>query len=203
MLLLTLVASCIVWLVLGAFAGYLLQQRSLANNAAVTDSSATEKTAASGDNTKASSSPPNTKRKERRSRAVLGAVGGTGRPTPSNDELEELRLKMVLVVRKDMPLTAGDVAAQASEAAVAVIAKTLYSGATNPSWIDWYNWWSLFGVAKITLRCPDEQSFNELLQAVQTRKLPYSVVASNAVLALGPAPAEELDPITGTLKLLS
>ena len=122
---------------------------------------------------------------------------------PSDEALDDMRLKMVLIVRKDLALSVADTASQASEAAISVIAKTLYSGASNSQWVDWYNWWSHVGVAKIALRCPDEQTFSEIIALAQSKNLPFSVVSSQAVVAIGPAPANELDPLTGSLKLLS
>jgi peptidyl-tRNA hydrolase len=204
MLLVTVVASCLVWVVLGAAAGFFFRRWSWSNFTWTKLSEQDLQPASEGKAEKTSASPAslNSRRKERRARPSA-APGGTGKSTPSEDALEEMRLKMVLIVRKDLNLSPAETAAQASDAAISVIAKTVYSSISMPVWVDWYNWWSIYGVAKITLRCPDEQTFSEIVAAAQANKLPFAVVASNAVVALGPAPAEKLDPVTGALKLLS
>lgn len=127
----------------------------------------------------------------------------------TSDELEEMRLKMVLIVRKDAPLTPQDIAIHASSAAIGVIANTYKAHSSRPDdhdaqrWWKWYLWWSRIGVAKITLRCNDATEFKRLESVAAEHQLPYFVAGDLSVLGVGPAPSKDLDVVSGALKLLS
>lgn len=138
----------------------------------------------------------------------------------SDDALEELKLKMVLIVRKDEPLLPGPcIATKASEAALAVLHKTYVTYSANQAlsgtdrtqavstdtaerWWRWYLWWNRIGVAKITLKCPDRRTLLDLHAKAVESNLPCALVDSD-ILAVGPAPSKDLDVISGSLKLLS
>lgn len=128
--------------------------------------------------------------------------------------LEELRLKMVLIVRKDEPMmSAPSIATKAAQAALAVLHTTFtaYQGSSEldsdakavaEQWWQWYLWWNQIGVAKITLKCPDRQTLIDLHMKAVDCKLPCALVEGD-ILAVGPAPSKDLDVISGTLKLLN
>jgi peptidyl-tRNA hydrolase len=130
--------------------------------------------------------------------------------------LEELRLKMVLIIRKDEPmLSAPSIATKASQAALAVLHATLTANqrssehdvgsdarATAEQWWQWYLWWNQLGVTKIALKCPDRQTLSELHMKAVDVKLPCALVDGD-ILAVGPAPSKDLDVISGALKLLN
>lgn len=123
------------------------------------------------------------------------------------EDLENLRLKMVLIVRKDLPMTANDVAMRSASAAVGVIShiyKTQQTAANGDesTWWRWYLWWNRVGVTKIALRCPDASEMMRLQELAVRNNLPY-FVEGDAVLAVGPAPSDNLEPVSGGLKLLS
>ncbi|KAG5472461.1 hypothetical protein LSCM1_03860 [Leishmania martiniquensis] len=89
-------------------------------------------------------------------------------------------------------------------------------------WRRWYLWWNRVGCGKITLRCPDKEKMELIVAAAQERGLPMAQLrrleraaaegaqidrlanSTDAVcVALGPAPSDVLEPITGSLKLFS
>ncbi|KAI9007286.1 peptidyl-tRNA hydrolase PTH2-domain-containing protein [Gaertneriomyces semiglobifer] len=114
--------------------------------------------------------------------------------------------KMVLVVRTDLGMTKGKMAAQCCHAAVAAVRT---AQATAPSIL---KHWELYGAAKVALKCSSEE---EMLQLHKTA-LDAGVIAeyiedagrtqipegSRTVLAIGPAPIAQINQITGHLKLL-
>ncbi|EPY17646.1 peptidyl-tRNA hydrolase, PTH2 family [Strigomonas culicis] len=127
-------------------------------------------------------------------------------------------MKMVLVVRKDLKMGAGKVAAQAAHAAVGVVERVMeYEGECLPDgsehpWWAWYSAWSEEGCQKVALQCPDEEALMALQRAAKEKQLPYYLVrdagrtqiaaGSKTVLAIGPAPKPNVDELTGQLKLL-
>lgn len=137
---------------------------------------------------------------------------------------EDLRLKMVFAIRQRTPkMPPALVAKLVARAAVQLVLTHVESQSTPTSdqWRRWYWKWRRDGCAKITLKVDDKE---ELLQEMESKanalQLPVHTVSYSAVtageadgyalpgsgialIALGPAPADNLDPITGKLKLLS
>ncbi|KHJ32226.1 putative mitochondrially-localized peptidyl-trna hydrolase [Erysiphe necator] len=127
---------------------------------------------------------------------------------PSWDTQNQEECKMVLVVRTDLGMTKGKIAAQCSHAAIACYKNMLFSNPTSPS----LRKWERQGQAKIALQV---KSQDELL-TLHAIALSLDVVAeiitdagrtqiasgSQTVLGIGPAPRSIIDQITGTLKLL-
>lgn len=119
-------------------------------------------------------------------------------------------VKMVLVVRKDLKMGTGKIAAQCCHAAVAVIEEVAQE--ENGKWRLWLDSWKNSGSAKVALHCESETRLLELRSLAMEADLPHYVVkdagrtqiaaGSRTVLAIGPAPAEKIDEITGCLKLL-
>ena len=111
--------------------------------------------------------------------------------------------KQVIVVRMDLKMSTGKLAAQACHASLGSYNKT--SIATRKAW-------ELIGAKKIVLGCEDLKTLRELEVKTRTLKIPhYSVtdaghteVPPGTVTALGIGPAKEsdVDKITGNLKLL-
>lgn len=120
-------------------------------------------------------------------------------------------VRMTLVIRQDLGMTKGKIAAQCCHAALACyrkISENNGGSSYNPHMV---SRWLSGGQAKITLKCPDKGSMDELY----AKALAYNVncyivhdagrtqIASGSatVLGLGPAPKAVLDEITGQLKL--
>ncbi|PWY98461.1 peptidyl-tRNA hydrolase II [Testicularia cyperi] len=130
-------------------------------------------------------------------------------PTTSRDNHKakpQEECKMILVVRTDIKMEKGKIAAQCSHATLAV-----YKSASKltPGWV---RQWERLGQAKVAVKCPDESSMLELekqakLQGVAAKSIidaGRTQIAPNTrtVLGIGPAPISIINQITGHLKLL-
>jgi peptidyl-tRNA hydrolase, PTH2 family len=112
--------------------------------------------------------------------------------------------KMVLVVRADLEMGRGKIAAQAAHAAVAAVLATRGS-------VD-YRHWLREGQPKVVLRVDSAEQLDEITAAAQAARLPVQVIhdAGRTQLepgtltcgAIGPAASERIDAITGGLRLL-
>ncbi|KAG9339793.1 hypothetical protein JZ751_022459 [Albula glossodonta] len=135
--------------------------------------------------------------------AVSGNGGGAGSETSVMGESGEF--KMTLVVRNDLKMGKGKVAAQCSHAAVSAYKQVLRR---NP---DLLKQWEYCGQPKVVVRTPDEESLIELLAHAKELGLPISLIqdagrtqiapGSRTVLGVGPGPADLVDKVTGHLKL--
>ncbi|KPA83305.1 hypothetical protein ABB37_02968 [Leptomonas pyrrhocoris] len=170
------------------------------------------------------------------------------------ERMEDLRLKMVFVVRHPVQpkMSAQEVAVLTASAGVRLVelhhggqnvssrssAETCDSGFVAASasstfaptvqdwqrWRHWYLWWNRIGCGKITLKCPEEAVMAEVVRAAEEKRLlvvqlrrsqfgSHDGVAVEkmtpsdsdevVVVALGPAPSDLLNPVTGALKLYS
>ena len=131
-------------------------------------------------------------------------------------------MKMTLVVRKDLKMTTGKIAAQCAHAAVAVVDDVhdkRHELATRPdpaspanAWPGWLDAWQATGSMKVALRCETEAQLLAVHQAALKAGLPTYVImdagrtqieaGSKTVVAVGPAPVSKVDSVTGELKLL-
>lgn len=111
--------------------------------------------------------------------------------------------KLVLVVRKDLKMGVGKIAAQCSHASIQAYKKS--------SWITLLKWASS-GQKKIVCACPDEQALIDIKDKAKQNRLLTSIVRdaghtqvepdTATVLAIGPADDKLVDQITGRLSLL-
>lgn len=111
--------------------------------------------------------------------------------------------KMVFCVRKDLQMGKGKIAAQCCHAAI-----DLYVGASKSDLTAWKKSMS----RKVVLSIADEKEMEEIFEKAKTAGLNRHIVTdagltqidpgSKTVLGIGPASAEEIDKITGHLKLL-
>jgi PTH2 family peptidyl-tRNA hydrolase len=114
--------------------------------------------------------------------------------------------KQVIVVRKDLAMTAGKIAAQVAHAAVMGAEKTKLEN------INWFNPWYRSGQAKVVVKI---NSFEQLVKVRQhAESLELTVVevhdsgltqlppGTTTCIGIGPATAELIDKVTGGLKLL-
>lgn len=114
--------------------------------------------------------------------------------------------KMVLLVRTDLKMGKGKIAAQCCHAAIGAY-KLAILNVPNSIKI-----WEQSGTTKIALTVPDLETFFNLEKlAKESGLITYSVIdagrtqiaaGSHTVLAIGPGPASLIDTITGHLKLL-
>jgi PTH2 family peptidyl-tRNA hydrolase len=116
-------------------------------------------------------------------------------------------IKQVIVVRSDLKMGKGKVAAQVAHAALdaAEVARRKHPG--------WYDSWREQGQAKVVLKTDGgEAALEELQKQARTMGLPVSLIQDRGLtqlepgtttcLGVGPGPADEIDKVTGKLKLL-
>ena len=113
--------------------------------------------------------------------------------------------KMVLVVRTDVGMGKGKVAAQCSHAAVMCYKKALKEAP------DLVERWESLGVTKVCLKIDSEEGLLSLASQARDAGVVYGVVrdagrtqisaGTMTVLGIGPAPLDILNQITGHLKL--
>lgn len=126
-----------------------------------------------------------------------------------NDVPGEVR--MALVIRQDLGMQKGKVAAQCCHAALScfrMIGCDSGRESYNPQMVQR---WLRCGQAKITLKCPDKETMDELYAKAISLGVNACVIhdagrtqiaaGSATVLGVGPAPKAVLDQITGELKL--
>ncbi len=124
---------------------------------------------------------------------------------PSADQ-PTFRFKQVIVMRNDLKMSRGKIAAQAGHAAVSAAeeARKRYS--------DWWKAWMAEGQCKIALRAESDQELLELEKKAKKSKLPTALIIDRGLtelppgtttcLGIGPAPSTQIDAITGKLPLL-
>jgi len=116
------------------------------------------------------------------------------------------RYKQVIVLRTDLGMSRGKMAAQAGHAAVSAAeeARKKYS--------EWWKAWIEEGQCKIAVKAESEQELLELEKRARKSKLPSALVIDRGLtelppgtitcLGIGPAPSSQIDEITGKLPLL-
>lgn len=131
-------------------------------------------------------------------------------PVESNDsnEISDIvdsdNYKLVLVIRTDLKMGKGKVAAQCAHAAVAA-----YKAVTKYPKI--LQAWEECGQAKITVKVDSEDALKEIATQARTVGLLANTIqdagrtqiksGSKTVCAIGPGPADLIDQVTGHLKL--
>jgi len=116
------------------------------------------------------------------------------------------RYKQVIVMRNDLKMSRGKIAAQAGHAAVSAAeeARKRYS--------DWWKAWIAEGQCKIAVKAESEEELLELERKAKRSKLPTALIVDRGLtelpsgtvtcLGIGPAPSVQVDAITGKLPLL-
>ncbi|WPC42830.1 aminoacyl-tRNA hydrolase [Clostridium sp. JS66] len=139
-------------------------------------------------------------------------------------------VKQVIVMRKDLQMTKGKMVAQGSHASLAVILKMFRSNKSIDEFhpeIDNGKYelslevnegseldeWLKDGFTKICLYVNSENELLDIYNKAEQSKLPVALIVDGGAtmfkgvktitcLAIGPAKSEEIDKITGNLKLL-
>jgi len=117
----------------------------------------------------------------------------------------EMEYKMVIVIRDDLKMSGGKLAAQVAHAAVTC---ALESKAKKAKWFsEWYR----EGQRKVVLKAKDIEQLRSLKDMAAKAGIPFSLVTdagltelppnTTTCLGIGPAPDSALDPITGSLPL--
>ncbi|RTE83318.1 hypothetical protein BHE90_002109 [Fusarium euwallaceae] len=119
--------------------------------------------------------------------------------------------KLVLVVRTDLGMTKGKIAAQCSHATLACY-KTLLRAPANSPQRKILSRWERLGQAKIAVQVKSQEEMLELRRKARSLGITAEVIqdagrtqieaGSMTVLGVGPAPRSVVDQVTGGLKLL-
>ena len=114
-------------------------------------------------------------------------------------------IKQVIVVRTDLDMGKGKIAAQVGHACVLGAEHVRKS---NPEWFT--QWWN--GQEKVVVKVSTLKELEEIKQGVIELGLPWSEVTDAGhtqiepgtitCISVGPAPEEKIDKITGELSLL-
>jgi len=117
----------------------------------------------------------------------------------------EMEYKLVVVVRDDLDMSVGKLAAQVAHAAVTC---ALDAKARRPKW---FSEWLKEGQRKVVLRAEDMDELRALRDKAMRAKLPNALITDAGLtelppstvtcLGIGPAPESEIDSITGSLPL--
>ncbi len=115
-------------------------------------------------------------------------------------------MKQAIVVRVDLKMGKGKLAAQVAHASLSAAEAAMNRRA------DWFDLWKAGGQAKIVLRVQSEEELQALFRKAKSAKLPAALVEDRGLtqlepgtvtcVGIGPAPEDDLDRITGKLKLL-
>ena len=116
-----------------------------------------------------------------------------------------MTIKQVIVVRTDLDMGKGKIAAQVGHACVLGAEHVRKS---NPDWFS--EWWG--GQEKVVLKVANLKELEHIKQDAIEFGLPWSEVTdaghtqiapgTTTCISIGPAPEEKIDKITGDLKLL-
>jgi len=120
--------------------------------------------------------------------------------------MSEFRYKQVIVMRSDLKMGKGKIAAQAGHAAVSA------SEDARRHFKEWWKAWLDAGQCKIAVKVKSEEELLKLEEEAEKSELPYALISDRGLtqlqpgtktcLAIGPAPSNEVDKITGKLALL-
>jgi PTH2 family peptidyl-tRNA hydrolase len=114
--------------------------------------------------------------------------------------------KQVIVLRTDLKMSKGKMAAQAGHAAVSA---SEYARKNRP---EWWSPWMRDGQCKIAVKVASEEELLELERKARNEGLPVVLIVDRGLteippdtttcLGIGPAPADKVDVVTGNLPLL-
>lgn len=115
-------------------------------------------------------------------------------------------MKQVIVVRTDLKMGKGKVAAQVAHASLAA------AEAAQQRKPGWYSGWKDEGQAKIVLKAESQGALEDLFRKAKSAGLPASLIEDRGLtqvdpgtvtcLGIGPGPDGEIDQVTGKLRLL-
>ena len=114
--------------------------------------------------------------------------------------------KLVVVVRNDLGISHGKMAAQVAHAAVSCALEC------RKGRKEWFDEWYAEGQRKVVLKAKSEDELHALEREARSRKLTTALIADAGLtevppgtvtcLGIGPAPEGEIDRVTGSLPLL-
>jgi PTH2 family peptidyl-tRNA hydrolase len=119
--------------------------------------------------------------------------------------MSAFKYKQVIVVRSDLKMSRGKVAAQAGHAAVSAAEE---ARRLHPNWL---KAWLKEGQRKIAVKVGSEKELLQLEEEAKEMGLPSALISDRGLtelppgtvtcLGIGPAPSDKVDRITGKLAL--
>ncbi len=117
-------------------------------------------------------------------------------------------MKQAIIVRKDLRMGKGKLAVQVAHASVSAVLDSLREGGKKAEWV--WAWYSQ-GQMKVVLKVQSQRELVEIYNKARSKKLPTSIIydagrtqlepGTLTAVAIGPAPQELIDDITGKLHL--
>ena len=119
--------------------------------------------------------------------------------------MSEFKYKQAIVLRADLGMSRGKVAAQAGHAAVSAAEES------RKKYIEWWSSWLKEGQCKIAVKAESEKELLGLERKAKELGLPCVLITDRGLtelppgtitcLGIGPAPSSEVDKVTGKLSL--
>ncbi|WP_440059031.1 peptidyl-tRNA hydrolase Pth2 [Thermogladius sp. 4427co] len=127
--------------------------------------------------------------------------------TPTSlERCQGIEFKQVIIVRSDLKMSKGKIAVQVAHASVIAAFEAFRN---RKEWFD--KWWDS-GQKKIVVKVGSERELLDLYEKARSMELPASIVRDAGLtevppgtltaVAIGPAPSDLIDKLTGGLKLL-
>jgi PTH2 family peptidyl-tRNA hydrolase len=117
-----------------------------------------------------------------------------------------LRFKQAIVVRADLKMSVGKIAAQVAHASVSSMEE---ARRRHPDWVEA---WFETGQKKVVLKVATLEQLEQVVRICTVHGLPYAVIedagltelppGTRTTVGIGPAPENEIDRVTGSLPLL-
>ncbi len=115
-------------------------------------------------------------------------------------------MKQVIAVRTDLGMGKGKLAAQVAHASLGAAEEAMGRRA------EWYERWKSEGQLKVVVKVAGEDELRELLKQAKKQHIPATLIEDRGLtqvepgtvtcVGIGPAPSDQVDRITGKLKLL-
>jgi len=120
--------------------------------------------------------------------------------------MSEFEYKQVIIIRTDLKMSKGKLAAQVGHAAVSAAEEA------RKRHREWLKAWLEEGQCKIAVKAKSEEELLRLLQKAKALRLPCALICDRGLtelppntatcIGVGPAPSSQIDKITGSLPLL-